>query len=103
MTTEAELDESRSLQELVAGARHLRALIQSDPHRPIYHFVAPEGHTFPFDPNGAIFWKGKYNLAYIYQKRIGARDRYVWGHVVSTDLLHWTICPDMLGVAGGDS
>lgn len=101
MNAQAESVESRDLQELVNGTRHLRTLIQSDPHRPIYHFVAPEGHTFPFDPNGAIYWKGKYHLGFIYQKQIGAKKRGVWGHIVSTDLLHWTIYPDMLNVQGG--
>jgi sucrose-6-phosphate hydrolase SacC (GH32 family) len=98
--------ESRSLQELVSAARAIRALIQSDPHRPIYHFVAPEGHAFPFDPNGAIYWKGKYHLGFIYQKRptreYSPDNGHVWGHAVSTDLLHWTLYPDMLDVSDGD-
>jgi len=103
MNAQAESVESRNLQELVNGTRHLRTLIQSDPHRPVYHFVAPEGHTFPFDPNGAIYWKGKYHLGYIYQKQIDGKRRHVWGHIVSTDLLHWTIYPDMLDVEAGNS
>lgn len=101
MNAQVESVESRNLQELVNGTRHLRTLIQSDPHRPIFHFVAPEGHTFPFDPNGAIYWNGKYHLGYIYQKQKRGKQRHVWGHIVSTDLLHWTIYPDMLDVAGG--
>jgi sucrose-6-phosphate hydrolase SacC (GH32 family) len=36
---------SNDLQELIRSTRALRALMQSDPHRPIYHFVAPEGHA----------------------------------------------------------
>jgi len=91
-----------NLQDLVDNTRALRELIQSDPYRPIYHFVAPEGHALPFDPNGAIYWKGKYHLGYIYQKTIEGKQRHVWGHVVSTDLLHWTIYPDMLDIAFGD-
>lgn len=80
--------------------------MQSDPHRPTYHFVAPEGHAFPFDPNGAIYWKGKYHLGFIYQKRptkeYSPDNGHVWGHAVSTDLLHWTLYPDMLNVTEGD-
>jgi beta-fructofuranosidase len=98
MNAQAEPDELHVLRGLVNGTRNLRALIQSDPHRPTFHFVSPEGHTFPFDPNGAIFWKGKYHLGYIYQKQVGGRERYVWGHVVSSDLMHWTIYPDMLDI-----
>jgi beta-fructofuranosidase len=39
----------------------------------------------PFDPNGAIFWKGRYHLFYIFQDARG----HNWGHVSSTDLFHW--------------
>ena len=47
-------------------ARALRETILSDPTRPGYHFVIPEGLGMPFDPNGAIYWKGRYHLFYIY-------------------------------------
>ena len=78
-------------------------LMQSDPHRPIYHFVAPEGHAAPFDPNGAIYWKGKYHLGFVYQTHsrgdfFSNNGDYAWGHAVSTDLLHWTFYPNMLEV-----
>src|SRR5688572_30569940 len=52
------------LSRWIENTRSLRSLMQSDPHRPIYHFVAPEGHAMPFDPNGAIYWKGKYHLGF---------------------------------------
>ena len=39
----------------------------------------------PFDPNGAIYWKGRYHLFYIFQDARG----HNWGHVSSTDLFHW--------------
>ena len=43
----------------------------------------------PFDPNGAIYWKGRYHLFYIFQdKRLGRKADH-WGHVSSTDLFHW--------------
>lgn len=66
-------------------ARALREHLLADPHRPGYHFVIPEGTGMPFDPNGAIFWKGRYHLFYIFQDRRG----HNWGHVSSTDLFHW--------------
>lgn len=97
------IDKEHNVRKLVDGTRTLRELIQSDPHRPVYHFVAPEGKAMPFDPNGALFWKGKYHLGYIYQRTINGEQRHVWGHVVSVDLLHWTIYPDMLDVKDGDA
>jgi sucrose-6-phosphate hydrolase SacC (GH32 family) len=66
-------------------ARSLREKLLSDSYRPGYHFVTPEGRCMPFDPNGAIFWKGRYHLFYIFQDARG----HNWGHVSSTDLCHW--------------
>ena len=70
-------------------ARSVRERILSDPARPTYHFVVPEGIAIPFDPNGAIYWKGRYHLFYIFQDtQLGKRSDH-WGHVSSTDLFHW--------------
>ncbi|MCC7374681.1 MAG: GH32 C-terminal domain-containing protein [Verrucomicrobiales bacterium] len=68
-----------------ATARALREKLLGDPFRPGYHFVTPEGVCMPFDPNGALYWKGRYHLFYIFQDRRG----HNWGHVSSTDLFHW--------------
>ena len=66
-----------------------REQLLNDRWRPGYHFVAPEGVAMPFDPNGAIFWQGRYHLFYIFQdKRLGRKSDH-WGHVSSTDLCHW--------------
>ena len=71
------------------SARELRERILTDPARPGYHFVVPEGVAMPFDPNGAIYWKGRYHLFYIFQDtRLGKRADH-WGHMSSADLLHW--------------
>ncbi|HTE22955.1 glycoside hydrolase family 32 protein [Flavitalea sp.] len=92
----------KQIEDMIDESRELRALMQADPHRPIYHFVNPEGHAMPFDPNGAIYWNGKYHLGYIYQSRKRGKSEHVWGHAVSTDLLHWSLYPDMLNVQDGD-
>jgi len=88
--------------EMIVNTRALRTLIHSDPHRPSWHFVAPEGRAYPFDPNGGIFWKGKYHLGYIYQALKNGKSEHFWGHAVSTDLFHWSLYPDMLDVKEGD-
>ncbi len=81
------------------AARALRERILSDPTRPGYHFVIPESVAMPFDPNGAIYWKGRYHLFYIFQdKRSGWSDHH-WGHVSSRDLFHWRHHPT--GLVGG--
>jgi len=81
LTPQASVDLS-SADSLV---RAHRERLLSDPYRPGYHFVTPEGRCMPFDPNGAIFWKGRYHLFYIFQDARG----HNWGHVSSTDLFHW--------------
>ena len=71
------------------NARSLRERILSDPARPGYHFVIPEGVAMPFDPNGATYWKGRYHLFYIFQdSRLGRKSDH-WGHMSSADLFHW--------------
>ncbi len=68
--------------EQMRAFREKRAV---DAHRPGYHFVLLEGRALPFDPNGAIFWKGRYHMFYIFQDSRG----HNWGHASSIDLVHW--------------
>ncbi len=77
-------------------------IVASDPQAPRFHFIAPEGTAMPFDPNGAIFWKGKYHLFYIFQDPDLPQGGHCWGHASSTDLLHWTFHPTALAPAEGD-
>jgi ketosteroid isomerase-like protein len=71
------------------AARTLRDKILNDPSRPGYHFVMPEGVASPFDPDGAIYWKGRYHLFYIFQDTRSGKKMDHWGHVSSKDLFHW--------------
>ena len=71
------------------SSRAFREKLLRDPHRPGYHFVVPEGVCMPFDPNGAIYWKGRYHLFYIFQDNRNGQQDHHWGHVSSTDLFHW--------------
>ena len=84
---------SRSGNQTAESARSLRERVLSDPARPGYHFVVPEGVAMPFDPNGAIYWKGRYHLFYIFQDTRLDRKADHWGHVSSTDLFHWVHHP----------
>jgi beta-fructofuranosidase len=63
----------------------------SDPDRPLYHFLAPSNYMG--DPNGTLYWKGRYHLFYQWNP-YEPEDRHMhWGHAVSEDLLHWTDLP----------
>ena len=66
-----------------------REELSSDPYRPIYHFVNPEGNLN--DPNGFSFWNGNWHL--FYQAYPPEDPRQHWGHAISKDLVHWRDLP----------
>jgi len=86
------------MDELIRASRALRAKLQGDPYRPGYHVVAPEGVCAPFDPNGALFWNGRYHLHTIVQTENG----HCWAHISSHDLVHWRHHPFSLEPGGID-
>jgi beta-fructofuranosidase len=75
--------------DLITAQRQLRERLLADSHRPTWHFVSPEGHCMPFDPNGAIYWHGRYHLCYIFQDPALPSGGHCWGHASSHDLIHW--------------
>jgi len=84
-------DEIERTEGLLRQARELREKLWADPQRPRYHFLPPGG--WMNDPNGAIFWKGRYHLFYQCHPD-GAYWNYMrWGHASSPDLVHWVHHP----------
>jgi beta-fructofuranosidase len=61
--------------------------IAHDPLRPEYHLLAP--HNWMNDPNGPIWWKGKYHLFYQMNPHAAVWGDMHWGHATSTDMVHW--------------
>ncbi len=67
-------------------------MIANDPFRPLYHFTSPE--SWINDPNGPIYYKGRYHLFYQYRPVVDGRPGTMsWGHAVSKDLVHWVDWP----------
>ncbi|MCD2347568.1 glycoside hydrolase family 32 protein [Clostridium guangxiense] len=62
-----------------------------DLYRPQYHFM-PE-RNWMNDPNGPIYYKGKYHLFYQHNPNDYCWDTMHWGHAVSKDLVHWKHLP----------
>lgn len=83
-------------------ANRIAERVRCDPHAPHYHFISPEGDALPFDPNGALFWNGRYHLFYIFQDPDLPHGGHCWGHASSRDLLHWEFHPTALAPAPGD-
>ena len=65
-----------------------RIPLAADPYRPTYHYQPPR--NWMNDPNGTIYWKGRYHLFYQYNPDGPWHGNIHWGHASSEDLVHWT-------------
>lgn len=68
-----------------------REKVQQGKFRQSYHFMAETGWIN--DPNGLIYFKGKYHFFYQYNPYSGFWDYMHWGHAVSEDMIHWEYLP----------
>ncbi|MBN1623748.1 MAG: glycoside hydrolase family 32 protein [Clostridia bacterium] len=66
-----------------------RKVLETDPHRPIYHATSPE--CAMHDANGLCFYKGYWHL--FYQAYPPEYPKQHWGHIFSKDLIHWKDLP----------
>lgn len=70
-----------------------------DPLRPEFHLLPP--HNWMNDPNGPIWWKGKYHLFYQLNPGASVWGDMHWGHAVSADMIHWQHQPIALAPTPG--
>ena len=59
--------------------------------RPVFHFT-PETNWMN-DPNGLIYYKGKYHLFFQHNPEGNQWGNMSWGHATSTDLINWNHLP----------
>ena len=62
--------------------------------RPKYHFSLNKGWIN--DPNGLVWFCGKYHLYFQCNPYSNNWDKMHWGHAVSDDLIHWEECEPVL-------
>ena len=79
-----------------------RIPLSADPYRPAYHYQPPR--EWMNDPNGTLYWKGRYHLFYQHNPDGPWHGNIHWGHASSGDLVHWTDHPIALapGPEGAD-
>lgn len=74
--------------------------IYQERYRPTTHFSPSRGWNN--DPNGLVFYEGKYHMFFQHNPVAPVWGNMHWGHAISTDLVHWeeteiTLFPDDFG------
>lgn len=69
-------------------------VVKNGKMRQRYHFMPQTG--WMNDPNGLIYFKGKYHLFFQHNPYGAFWDCMHWGHAVSEDMIHWEYLPEAL-------
>ncbi len=73
--------------------------LASDPLRPQYHLLP--SHNWMNDPNGPIYFGGRYHMFHQYNPFGATWGNMHWAHATSSDLLHWHHEPIALAPTAG--
>ena len=65
--------------------------LASDPRRPQFHLLP--ARNWMNDPNGPIYWKGKYHMFFQYNPNAAVWGDMHWAHAISPDMIHWSHLP----------
>ncbi len=69
-----------------------RSVLANDSQRPQYHAEPPL--SWQNEPGGPIYFNGQYHVFYQSNPRGPYWDHIRWGHLVSTDMVHWRDAQD---------
>ena len=84
---------------MLRGAAFAAANLAHDPNRPQFHLLPAA--NWMNDPNGPIFWKGKYHMFFQYNPHAAVWGDMHWAHAVSPDMVHWQHLPVALAPTKG--
>lgn len=73
--------------------------LASDPLRPQCHLLP--AHNWMNDPNGPIFFRGRYHMFHQYNPQAAIWGNMNWAHATSPDLFHWQHEPIALSPTSG--
>jgi beta-fructofuranosidase len=73
--------------------------LSSDPLRPQYHLLPT--HNWMNDPNGPIFYRGRYHMFHQYNPEAATWGNMNWAHATSPDMVHWQHEPIALSPTPG--
>ena len=82
-----------------AFATETPSKLASDPRRPQYHLLPAK--NWMNDPNGPIYWRGKYHMFFQYNPNAAVWGDMHWYHSVSPDMIHWRHLPIALAPTPG--
>ncbi len=80
-----------NIEKAELAIREKRQSVQLGKTRQKYHFMAECGWIN--DPNGLIYFRGKYHLFYQFNPFGPEWSRMHWGHAVSDNMVDWTYLP----------
>jgi beta-fructofuranosidase len=73
--------------------------LAADPLRPQFHLLPAK--NWMNDPNGPIYWKGRYHMFFQYNPGAAVWGDMHWAHAVSPDMIHWRHMPVALAPTPG--
>lgn len=77
----------------------LRQRLAADQLRPQFHLLPAQ--NWMNDPNGPIYWKGRYHMFFQYNPNAAHWGDMHWAHAVSADMIHWRHLPVALAPTAG--
>lgn len=90
---------SRLVPRLVGENSALCHKLASDPLRPQYHLLP--AHNWMNDPNGPMFYRGRYHMFHQYNPQGAVWGNMNWAHATSEDMIHWRHEPIALSPTPG--
>ena len=73
--------------------------LASDPLRPQYHLMP--AHNWMNDPNGPIYYRGRYHMFHQYNPQAAVWGNMNWAHATSEDMIRWKHEPIALSPTPG--